>query len=565
VADSIFHHTLLFVVVVSVGCTPASQSNKQTGVASGSSATWRPLDHTASGDSDVDSGATDSGGAGATVPVELVVDADADGFSNALDCDDSDPSRYPGAPEMCHDSVVNDCEGEVWSARLYCADVYTNVHARASWAPGTSQYDQFLPRGVGDVDGDGYADVAIGSPAHSNTEFAVGGVRIYMGPMSGLASPGDEDVFIQGVEAWDAVGWDVVPMGDIDGDGYSDFAVGAPNDDLNGEYISGTPSVYVVHGPGRLSSFGEALLLVDSPYKLECLGSVLEPIPDADGDGVADILVGGRCDNVVRLLSGSTPAQVPGTDDVVTFVGPEAEGRFGFAIASGNLSGDGHTDIAIGDPEYRGDTNGYVSIFASPPRSTVNHGDASATILGHDHDSGSGHLFLGTGVAIGDLNDDGYDDLSVGAPGWTESITVGDAEGLLSVFFGPLDGTYRLSDADFRMAGEHEQSMIGGEMHSGHDLDGDGIEDLLVGNSYNEVNGTAATRYARGTAAYLVRAPIPTGSWGAMDADLVFVDSSAAIHFGQQTSVVGDSNGDGVVEILAGNWYDTVHLYDVPF
>lgn len=547
------------------GCGSAPQAKVPQAVGtSASSTTELPADDTAPEDSGNDSGTTDSGWDTAADTSDPEVDADADGHPVETDCDDTDPSRYPGAPEVCDDDVVNDCEGSEWSARIECGTVHTHEDALGTWSLGTDQSHSFRVRGVGDIDGDGFDDLAIGEPRFSNSETSVGSVRLFYGPHTGQYSLGDEDVHIQGIDRWDSIGWDVAPMGDLDGDGFDDFAVGAADDHQNGEFVSGTPSVYVVHGPGALLDVGHGQLLVDTTSSPECLGSVLEPVPDSNGDGVADILVGGRCANVVRLFSGNSSAQVPEVDDITTFTGPDTESRFGHAIATGDLDGDGHLDVAIGDPDYYGDYNGSVSVFASPSSSTISYSDAAATVQAVDSDSGTGNVLLGTGVAIGDLNDDGYDDLATGAPAWTASPEWGMDEGLLSVYFGPVAGHYGVSDADFHMSGEQDRSMIGGEMRSGVDLDGDGADDLLVGNGYNEVNGTGASRYTRGTAAYLLHAPIPTGVWNAIDADVLFVDTSTSPVFGQHTSVLPDSNGDGRAEVLIGNWYETVHLFEVP-
>jgi len=555
---------LLLVAIPSVGCTTPPQSSKRASDSPESTTTSHPTDLDGSEDTSHDSGPADTGDDATPNPGDLLVDEDADGFSSVVDCDDTDPSRYPGAPEVCHDSVVNDCAGDVWLARVECDSLSTRTEALSTWSLSTSQLDAFRVRSVGDIDGDGYDDIAVGEPLFSRSEQSVGSIRVYKGPFSGVYSLGDEDVLIEGEERKDAIGWDIAPMGDLDDDGYDDFAVGGADSHHSGEYVSGTPSVYVVHGPGSLTRIGDALMLVDASSSQECLGSVLEPFPDADDDGVADILVGGRCDNVVRLFSGSTPSQIPGADDLATFRGPDEEGRFGHAIAIGDLDGDGQVDVAIGNPDYHGDTNGSVSVFSSPPLATAHVEDASATIQSTDEDSTNGHLLLGSGVAVGDLNGDGHDDLAAGAPLWSDSPTFGSVEGLLVVYFGPLSGTYTIYDAGFRMSGDADYQSIGGEMRSGQDLDGDGADDLLVANGYNEINGTGATGYIRGNAAYVLRSPLTAGTWTGIDADHVLVDTPTTDPFGQHATLAGDSDGDGVAEVLVGNWFGTIHLFHIP-
>jgi len=549
------------VLLVATSCSTEPSTDKAVADTS-ESTTSVSTNETGAEDTD-DSSPPDPGADTATETGTPVIDEDSDGFPVEEDCDDNDPDRYPGAPEDCSDGVVNDCDGDVWSARNECGSLLSHTDALSTWSLSTSQLDAFRVRGIGDLDGDGYDDIAIGEPLYSRTELSVGSIRVFHGPHSGVNALGDEDALIAGEQREDAIGWDIAPMGDLDGDGYDDFAVGGSDPHL-GSSASGTPSVYVVHGPGVLSSIREALLLVDSPSSIECLGSVLEPIPDADGDGVADILVGGRCDNVVRLFSANTPAQVPGTDDITTFTGPEGEGRFGHAFATGDLDGDGLVDVAIGDPDYHGDTNGSVTIFSSPPSGSVHYEDAAASILAEDEDSSNGHLLLGSGVAIGDLNGDGHDDLAAGAPLWSEDSR--EIGGILLVYFGPLTGTYAVGDASFRMKGDEDHQTLGGEVRSGIDLNGDNADDLLFGNGYSEINGTAASGYTWGTTAYVLTSPLTAGTWAAMDADYLLADSGAPTTdlFGQHLTLAGDSNGDGIAEVLVGNWFGTVHLFDIP-
>lgn len=548
------------VFLLGTSCSGSSSASKAVVGTPGTSTSGVPTD-TSSEDTSGDPGTSSSEDTGSETG-HPTIDEDSDGFPVEEDCDDADPSRYPGASEDCSDGVVNDCDGDTWSARVECGSIIGRSDALSTWSLSTNALDTIRVRSVGDVDGDGFDDVAVGAPGDSLAELAVGSVRVFHGPHSGTHLRGDEDVLIVGEEQGDAIGWDIAPMGDLDGDGYDDYAVGG-SDSHHGS-PTGTPSVYVVHGPGVLSRIGEALMLVEAASQLECLGSVLESVPDADGDGVADLLVGGRCESVVRLLSGDTPAQVPGADDITTFVGPDEQGRFGHAFATGDLNSDGQGDVAIGDPDAHGTVTGRVSVFSGPHSTTAHYEDASASIQAREEDSANGFVLLGSGVATGDLNDDGYDDLAAGAPLWSESSEWGAAEGLLVVYFGPLNGTYTIGDADFRMKGEEDHSTLGGEMWSGQDLDGDGADDLLVGNGYNEINGSGFTRYSRGSAAYVLRAPLSPGTWTGMDADFLLADTPTTDFFGQHATIAGDANGDGVGEVIVGDWYGSIHLFAIP-
>ncbi len=554
---------VLLVVLTAVGCaTKAGPSRETANTTEDSAASGETSPDTGLNDSGQDTGDTDTGEDTGDLPT----DQDDDGYPEEEDCDDTDPTRYPGAPEVCDDGVVNDCAGDAWSASVECGALVSGEAALATWSLGSGQSDANRVSAVGDLDGDGFDDFAAGFPKWDEVAQNTGGVFLYDGPVSGSLGLGDEDRFIPGIERWDSIGWDIAPMGDLDGDGFDDFVVGASDDHQNGDRVTGTPTAYLVHGPARISDIQDAVLLVDTSSQLECLGSVLEPFVDADGDGVADILVSGRCDNVVRLFSGATPHQVPGTDDIATFSGPTTESRFGHALATGDLNGDGQEDVAIGDPSVHGDLVGDVFVFDGPFVGSVDHTGADAAIEAEPGEGYFGAVLLGSGVAVGDLNGDGYGDLAAGAPYWTAGDDVHYPEGILVVYFGPVEGSFGILEADFRMTGEEEDNHLafGGDMHSGQDLDGDESEDLLVGNSYIEINGVGGTLYTGGTSAFLLRGPLPSGSWSVSDADYQLTDNATLDPFGQQTAIVGDTNGDGTVEVLVGNWYDTIHLFDIP-
>lgn len=547
-----------------VACTGAADLDSRTSKTWTDSGDARATTHGDGSSLPADSGLADTSGETGLETGDPVVDADGDGHSSDTDCDDSNPRRYPDAPEVCGDGVINDCDGTPWDAGSVCESLATRVDALATWSLGFDQGEMVRASGVGDLNGDGLDDIAVGYSKWNTTELSAGAVFVYSGPVSGDYGVGDEDHAILGTAYWDSAGWDLAALGDVDGDGYDDFVVGAA--DSHHGHVSGTPAVYLVHGPGRVDYLDDAVAFVDSPTELECLGSVLEPHPDADGDGVVDLLVGGRCDNVVRLFSGAAATeQVPDVDDVAIFLGPTVESRFGHALATGDLDADGLIDVAVGDPEYHGSYVGYVSVFDGPVSGSVVFSDAVATVAASTTDSEMGYTLLGTGVALGDLNGDGYHDLAIGGPQWTTSETDAREEGIVLVYFGPVGGNYSLADAPFKMHGDVERQGFGGEMRSGRDLDGDGGDDLLVSSGYNEVNGNGASRRTFGNAGYVLRSPLSAGTWSALDADYRFIDEPTNLVFGYQASIAGDTNGDGAVEVLVGNWFDTIHLFDIPF
>ncbi len=527
----------------------------------------------APGENAKDSGVTDDTAPQDTAPQDTAPqDADGDGYTDDVDCDDANAEVYPSAPEVCGDGIVNDCGGDETAAVDACDGLAEGHEAIASWALLSRDIDQVRTAGVGDLNGDGFDDIAIGYPRLNNADalqLSTGGVYIFRGPVSGTLRHGDEDGYILGVEQWDTIGWDIAAMGDVDGDGYDDFAVGAADGHHNS--ATGTPAAYLIHGPAEISTIDEAVLLLEPGGALECSGSSLSPFADVDGDGGADVLVGGRCNGVVRLVSSApTGTQVAGVDDLATFLGPSGESRFGYAMASGDLDGDGLKDVAVGAPEPRRydlgrDGRGFVSVFSGPFLRSISHEDAAVRVSAAASDSSTGDVGLGTGVAVGDLNGDGYDDLAAGGPLRATETYTPRMEGILVVYFGPLRGTYGIPEADFTLHGDETSDGVGNDLHGDQDIDGDGQADLLVGGGYIEINGNAGSfDVSREKKAWMLHGPLSTGSLFASDADYIFTDEEAE-WFGQQTAIAGDTNGDGRTEVLVGNWYAPIHLFDVPF
>jgi len=143
--------------------------------------------------------------------------------------------------------------------------------------------------------------------------------------------------------------------------------------------------------------------------------------------------------------------------------------------------------------------------------------------------------------AMADVNDDGFDDLLVGATG------VSDGAGAVYLIHGPVSGETSLSVASALLTGESAGGMAGAAITPAGDVDGDGVTDLLVGAPMANYRGTGAG------AAYLVLGPMESGSLSS--ADRRFAGETIEDQAGTRVAGAGDVDGDGKDDLLIGAPY----------
>ena len=308
--------------------------------------------------------------------------------------------------------------------------------------------------GVGDVNDDGFDDVAVGSPyAEPLGRTGAGIINVIFGRASptnlDLASlPTGSGFEIDG-QAFDGAGGSIAD-GDINGDGWSDIILGVRSSagKVWAVYGSAAPTAvdlasvdpargFSIGGFGSNSSFGSSVAS-----------------GDIDGDGFDDIVAGSPGWNpgnnveynvgavyVVRgATSNSSIANVLQGDGLRTFrIRGEARGQeVGSSVATGDWSGDGRADILIGGPMAEPNWDASGSAWIVNGGSQLVNVDLGVLADGWGRVDGTIESNAGVGVAIGDLTGDGIGDLAVGAPGY-QSL----GNGLVSVFAGspPVDST----------------------------------------------------------------------------------------------------------------------------
>ncbi|APR78951.1 integrin-like protein [Minicystis rosea] len=294
--------------------------------------------------------------------------------------------------------------------------------SRVLTGPALADFGQALS--IGDLDGDGFADVVVGAPGEAAGAPHAGAVYVYRGSAEGVA-PEPRRIASPKAERDARFGASVAALGDVDGDGRSELAVGAVDLDtskndagavfvLGGGDLRLLPGAWTDAAGGRGARFGYGVV-----------GS------DVNGDGFADLIVDAALsfDTVFRTPRGNTYAAVSaflGARDGLarTPFRHHAYGRANWnrLAAAGDVNGDGFDDFVLGRPHresdnkafYLGDVQLYLGAATGPseaPSQVLTGGDEARRT---NCSSVNGNIGFGERVAgVGDVNGDGFDDVAV--------------------------------------------------------------------------------------------------------------------------------------------------------
>ena len=322
---------------------------------------------------------------------------------------------------------------------------------------------------AGDVDGDGYSDLLVGAPDFPIPSNVSGKAFLFRGGPTGIDSVAAWSM--DGQHTLDRFGACVSSAGDLNRDGYADIAVGAP-DALN---QAGVVQLYL----GGSTTGGLATtpcFTITGAAPGDQLGKSIAAAGDVNKDGYDDVLIGapgaGGNGKVYLVLGGTTqPFQ-----SIAYTTGLPAGSRFGSSVAGmGDINGDGQADVAIGAPDAPGpggDSTGVVEIRVGVVSGLTTFVWQSFT------GAHAGDLF-GSSVAFGDLNADGLSDLGVGAPGFDGTQVNQGAVYLYPAF---NDGTGMLSSTPTTLLRTNSNSVGHGfSLAMNGDLNGDGLADVVDG------------------------------------------------------------------------------------
>ncbi len=303
-------------------------------------------------------------------------------------------------------------------------------------------------------------------------------------------------------------------------------------------------------GLSGLVPLSEADVAITGAAESDWAGRSFDLAGDHDGDGSLDLVVGGRHHTsddgevgAVFVMSGPFEADGSMADATATWLGSSDMGEAGDSVANGcDLSGDGAADIIVGARSHDavGEAAGAVYLIFDPGSGEQILDDAAVTIFPTD----AQHR-LGDAVGCaGDPNDDGVADLVVAAPGAQNSDE--DVSGMAYLFEGPIaEGELTTADADATFRGVAHGDYLGRWVDGGHDLDGDGLTDLVLTAFKAGVAGVDAGEV------YGVLAPFD-GEIDLMEADWVISGERPGDWLGTRAEVAGDIDGDGTPDLLIG-------------
>ena len=318
---------------------------------------------------------------------------------------------------------------------------------------------------VGDLNGDGITDLIAGVPHHiagtdvDEAEINAGEAFVFSGKdglvLFTLSDPTSEEDGKMGAA--------VAGLGDVDGDGVPDLAVGVPGKDIGGE--DGIPNVGLVYLFSGQS--GALIRTLNHPDQGgaeagAAFGSALANAGDVDGDGASDVLVGAPGEGHVFVFSGKTGNLLFDITSPVT----EDLHSFGAAVAGGkDFNGDGKPDFVVGSPNLEG-LRGAAYIFNG------SDGSLQRTLLPKRRQP-----FAKFGASLyvsNDLTGDRRPDVAVGAPG--QNVNGLLQAGAITIFDGRRGRVVQtISSASPQMRG------LFGTGIAAADFDGDRTETIIAG------------------------------------------------------------------------------------
>ncbi len=484
----------------------------------------------------------------------IVLCLGGDGVTTGGDCDDTNIDINPGEPEVCANGVDDNCDASATPCVAgFAGDTdLSDSTVPALFGSGANDSAGFSLAAVGDLDGDGFGDVAAGAPFATDEVGGGGSAAGALYLVNSVPLTGDIESSSQaiwGVAAGDNFGWSS-DGSLLDGNADVDLIVGAPAANSNG-------TVYIL-----IDAFAEGTTDPSSAIATyvgeaadDMAGTSVAMVGDVTDDGIPDLLVGAPGHDMAwpdmgaaYLLSGAD--LVSGGLDTAhaKLKGFGLNNNAGHSVAGlDDFSGDGVPDVLIAAPTYGfGATQqrGQNYLFEGPFSGDLNlRGDQDAVFTG----VAQGHQAGRVVASAGDVDNDGLNDLLLSAPFHDAK---GSNTGVVYVVRAPFGSWMVLSSAAAVIIGEDAGDEFGQSVAALGDTNGDGPADIAIGAPLRDEGGSS-----KGTA-YVFEGPL-SGTLDASSAAARFVGYHDSQHAGWSLAGPGDFDADTNSDLVIGaNWDD---------
>jgi hypothetical protein len=328
--------------------------------------------------------------------------------------------------------------------------------------------------GVPDTNGDGFDDLLASQETRVDIAKPFARVRIYAGAPAGQLIVPIWEYTSYGFDP--GLGRAMTGMGDVNGDGFDDIAV----DELNApglKFQEGAVLLFLGRSNG-MSKDPSWMAKGEQPGAL--MGSWMHRVGDVNKDGYDDVLVGANTwDGVQKLDCGQARLYFggpngPGDKPGWTFEGAGSNSHLTTEVGgAGDVNGDGYPDAVVGEHLYsdpKHPERGRVLVFLGNPQGFKSAPDWVAYgPVAYAH-------FGFRAIGIGDINGDGFDDIAIASPQYTDGKRA--HLGMVEVYRGSRKGCE--STPAWRMLGDGDDDHFGYFLTSG-DVNGDHVADLVVG------------------------------------------------------------------------------------